>query len=375
MSIEDKLTILLTLKDHALFTFRWMCYANYVHFPFKVLIADGGADESVPEILANRANFPNVKYEYIRYPYDETLTQYYAKVVDVLGRVETPFVAIADNDDFFLVDGLKCSVEFLQCHSDFSSCRGVIGGVSIKPNVEYGELSQIYGSRNDVFFAEQTYPPGSTLEETAAQRVQHYFASFRTTWYNVFRTELMLENFLVLQKLNTKDLILASHVPELLGVVDGKVYRGLYPYLVRQVNNPGSSDKAEIREKGDHFDRMLLESWSTDITGFIDAVAGAISQKDGSPIDETRRLVKRGYRNYMSHAVVDGLLDQMSPTNRIRMARDILSRMGQVYRFLRNMVNAPSLSQYISARRFIASHAEFREIFEFLINSPSIEVK
>ena len=46
MTADNELTILLTLKDRAPFTFRWMSYANSIRFPFKVLIADGGADET-----------------------------------------------------------------------------------------------------------------------------------------------------------------------------------------------------------------------------------------------------------------------------------------------------------------------------------------
>ena len=75
MTADNELTILLTLKDRPLFTFRWMSYANSINFPFKVLIADGGKDKAVPTALSNRANFPNVDYEYIRYPYDQTYAE------------------------------------------------------------------------------------------------------------------------------------------------------------------------------------------------------------------------------------------------------------------------------------------------------------
>ena len=97
MTADNELTILLTLKDRAPFTFRWMSYINSINFPFKVLIADGGADETVPKVLSNKANFPNVTYEYVRYPYDQTYAEYYSKVVDALSRIKTQFVALADN--------------------------------------------------------------------------------------------------------------------------------------------------------------------------------------------------------------------------------------------------------------------------------------
>src|SRR5438132_11961673 len=127
MSADNELTILLTLKDRPLFTFRWMAYANSIRFPFKVLIADGGKDETVPKVLSDKTNFPNVNYEYVRYPYDQTYAEYYSKVVDALSRIETPFVALADNDDCFIGEGLKLAVEFLRVHPDYSACVGHVG--------------------------------------------------------------------------------------------------------------------------------------------------------------------------------------------------------------------------------------------------------
>src|SRR5712692_10550063 len=124
MTADNELTILLTLKDRALFTFRWMSYVNSINFPFKVLIADGGKNEAVPKVLSNRANFPNIDYEYIRYPYDQTYAEYYSKVVDALSRIKTPFVVMADNDDFFIVNGLRRAVQFLSSHPEYIACGG-----------------------------------------------------------------------------------------------------------------------------------------------------------------------------------------------------------------------------------------------------------
>ena len=57
---DKDLTILLTLKDRSAFTQRWMEYANRTSFPFKVLIADGGLDESALALLTDKTRFPRV---------------------------------------------------------------------------------------------------------------------------------------------------------------------------------------------------------------------------------------------------------------------------------------------------------------------------
>src|SRR5258708_8305960 len=133
MTPGPSIAVLLTLKDRAEFTMRWMSCLDQVRFPYRVLIADGGEDERVPRILADRSSFPNVDFEYIRYPYDRGYADYYAKIADALSRVRTPFVAMADNDDFFIVSGLEKAIRFLGDHPDHVACRGQSALFWVKP--------------------------------------------------------------------------------------------------------------------------------------------------------------------------------------------------------------------------------------------------
>src|SRR5882724_9951954 len=94
---SQDLTIVLVLKDRPQFTWRWMKYYNQINLPFKVLIADGGKDTSV-EKLADRSLFPNLDYEYIRYPYDENIPTFLNKLQAVMSRVHTPYTLLTDND-------------------------------------------------------------------------------------------------------------------------------------------------------------------------------------------------------------------------------------------------------------------------------------
>ena len=61
---------------------------------------------------------PRLDVEYVRYPFDSSYADYYAKLADALSRVTTPFVVMADNDDLFIPDGLTRAVEFLRAHPD-----------------------------------------------------------------------------------------------------------------------------------------------------------------------------------------------------------------------------------------------------------------
>lgn len=368
------LTVLLTLWDRVPCTFRWMAYADKINFPFKVLIADGGSDESVPKVLGNKSTYPNVDYEYIRYPYDATPTDYYVKVLDALNRVETPFVVLADNDDFFVVDGLLRSIEFLKSHSDFSSCRGVIAGFKIQPHSSDGELSNIYG--RDVSFVRQVYPEQSTLEETAVGRVRNYCASYRATWYDVFRTEQTRESFRILRDVDTQDLILSQHIPMMLGAIAGKIQIEPYVYLFRQLEGVSSVDKTETKEKADLFDRMLLDTWSADFKGFLDVISKAIAEKDGISKDDAARHVRSCYRQLMTAGLMQNLMGSIPRSRSIRVAEKIHSLIRPARTVARKLSGRGSTvafangsQQFIPASRLTADQ-NFRFVYEFLANPP-----
>ena len=362
MSENKDLTLLLTLWDRVPFTFRWMEYANRIKLPFKVFIADGSADDLPSRVLADHTNFPNVDYEYKRYPHDRSQTDYYDKLVGGLAHVDTPFVALADNDDFYVVDGLLRSIEFLKSNPDYSSCRGIIGGFKITPNADYGELSGVYGT--DVSFVRQVYPDKPNLEATAVERAHNYLSCYRPNWYDVCRIEQARSKFKTLRDLNTFDIILSQHIPMLLGVIAGKVQIDSYLYLVRQLEAPGSSDTGETQQKGDLFDRMLLPTWSEDFNGFVETLAAAIAEKDAIPIDQARREVKRAYRNFIGPHLVFDLQADLSPNRRFRLVRNAISHLGAI-------TGQPKGRQFIAGSRLSAADGNFEHIRDFLATPPS----
>lgn len=327
------------------------------------MIADGGADETVPRVLSDTANFPNVDYEYIRYPYDVTYTEYYIKLADALSRVDTPFVAMADNDDFCIVDGLRRSVDFLAAHSDFSACRGMVASGSIKPSGENGELDRIYGE--EILFT-KSYHNSSITKNTAGERVQLEFLSYSPTFYDVHRTGQLQRCFQTLRHLNPKDIFLAELLTHFLTVAAGKVQRDPYLYLVRQANSPGSSAGTE-NIKGDAFDRMLRESWSEDFTKFVTTIASAVVGQDQAVEDSVRSLIIRGYRNYAAHNIVRCLSNRNDENDGqkaggITQAVRKLRFNGKTRRYLRQLKMWYSLGRRILRGELKLRHATFSAI-------------
>ena len=59
-----------------------MEYMNFLNYPFKIIIADGGRNQQIENILKEKSTFSNLDYDYLRYPYDQTLDDFHEKMSD-----------------------------------------------------------------------------------------------------------------------------------------------------------------------------------------------------------------------------------------------------------------------------------------------------
>ena len=299
MEVDKNLTFVLTLKDRAPFTFRWMTYSNKISFPFKILIADGGRDSTVEEKLSKKDNFPNLNYEYIRYPYDKTFSEYFAKLADIVLRVKTPYVVLGDDDDFFLVEGLRKSVKFLQDNPDYAICGGRIAKFEIFP-----DASKPYGKNSDLTLLADV---DSLKGRTSMERVQTHFSQLISTFYDIHRTADQIKNFKTLQDLDFKDLMFMEYLTSFSIIAKKKSKRESYLYLLRQINPIHSSSAEHKQLAGDDFDRMLKDSWSKDFTAFIREIAQCISEQDGINFNDAQKFLKKEYRKFIAPIIVNCL--------------------------------------------------------------------
>ena len=239
---HEKLTFILTIKDRDSFTLRWLTYANKTNFPFKILIADGGKSLSLEKILTENDQFSNLNYEYIRYPYDATYTEYYAKTLDALSRVKTPFAAIGQDDDFYFVEELQEAIDFLSVHKEYIAYNGCIDNFIVKPNT-----NTTYGT--DVEFIKN--PVAKSIDgKTSRDRVWEHFCDYTHTLYSVYRIEVLTKNYETLCKYNFTNLILHELILSFLTAAEGTVKRSNNFYLMRQINPKNSSNNAETKKRG-----------------------------------------------------------------------------------------------------------------------------
>jgi len=297
MHYDDRLTIVLTLKDRAPFTLRWMAYAEHVRLPFRVLIADGGTDQRVADLLSDPARFPSVRYEYVRYPADQSLSDYYRKLADATARVQTPYLVMGDNDDLFVVEGLLHCLDYLDAHPGVFGCEGEPVSFNVETPPALSNLHLVYG-RARFHNAEFRQQPGirSITGATAEQRVLSAMTAV-STWYAVFRSQARAAHYAILRDLNPTDLLVGEFMMMALSVVPGDLHREPILHLLRQADDIESSGRDTLR-RADGFDRMLWDTWSHDFTNAVNAICRAVAAQDGISQDDLIPSIKAAYRAY-----------------------------------------------------------------------------
>jgi glycosyltransferase domain-containing protein len=382
MTSGNELTVLLTLKDRGLYTLRWMNYVNSIAFPFKILIADGGSDQSVPDMLSDKMRFRNVNYDYVRYPPDKTYTDYYRKVVDALARVRTPFVVLADNDDFYVVETMREAVRVLSANPDYVSCGGE-GAHFWVPRSPLNECKDLlYGK--DIEW-KCTRHAHSVVANTARERLRSQSLSVSDVfWYDVKRIEEARKQFEMVLHLDLADLFLVETLVQFLTAISGKTKRLERMYIARQYNSPKGSGAMHTEKYGSWFDRMLTESWSDDFAKFVNAVSNGLAAADDISISEAKTCVVASYRMLVAPSLLSDILEEPTVRTLMPIIAAVVRRLVRLpeysvpKRFMRELYRGTkwiSLDSVYGERVFAKpvsnSQKDFKPILKFLASADN----
>ena len=330
MTASAQLTILLPLKDRVPFTHRWLAYATAAKLPYRILIADGGSDQSVEPIAAEKKS-EGLDVEYLRYPYDSTYAEYYTKLADALSRVTTPFVVMADNDDLFVPAGLARAVEFLTAHPEYVACGGQCAVFWVSSTSASPHADTLFGDRVEWKCSSQF---STDIADTAAERLRERCLGANDVFYAVHRTDLLRRHFEAVRDCNPRDLFLMEQLIMFLTANAGQTRLLDTLYIARQQDSPGSSGGAHQERFGDWYDRMLVPTWSEDFTRFVECATAALAGADGISIAAARPIVVECYKMSVAPSLLADLVEE--PT--------VSWTMPVVLQVVRRLVNMPRTS-------------------------------
>ncbi len=304
--MTPRLTIVLPLKGRPLFTLRFLWHANKARLPYRFLIADGEVHPQLAKLLENSQKiFPDLDLEYIRYPNDVDFRQYYAKMADVLQRVRTPYVKVADNDDFLAATGLECCADFLDAHPDYVCCSGSIGGFSLRTSLrEFSEL--VIGRFNKITY--YCGPHDRAVDLASPSATDRVLAGLRNTWnyYAVFRTPALALMWKEAREFNLSNTQLHERFMTMRTLTLGKArcdssFFSYWRQFWTSLQLHWSSSQSAVRRDFVYY--LLRSRFTDDIANVLDRISHRLAELDGGDPEEIAERLRGPLEGWVTELI------------------------------------------------------------------------
>ena len=287
--LNNKLTIILTIKGRQEYTFRWIEYVRKRKFPFTILIADGGSDDFIQKYI-DKNEFKGLRLKYVRFGDDIDFSAYYNKNRKSLDLVETPYCIFADNDDFYSLHGLNDAIKFLDENKDYVACGGKLAPFMIEDGQIYGSRASFYRSGHSHYF-----------EKEPKDRVIKYLNGSPGPYYSVTRSNILRDVWGIICNQNFKDIRMPEILVDTYILSSGKVYQLNYPFYFRQVGM-GVGNTAGLTH--DFFDEVFAPTWSSE----INFIANIVVEKCGED-----KFPHKDFWFYMKRYLLPRVLNGVAP--------------------------------------------------------------
>lgn len=264
----EKLTLLVFLKDRSDFTKRLCHYLSTIKYPYPVYFADGSLGDENAQFFQTLENV-GFFYTYKRYPKDLNLSDYFKKCHQSILEIKTPYVMLADNDDFPIAEGQSKAIQFLDKNPSYIGCNGRVPGIVLSPDSQ-----KPYG-KNILFlpyYCQVMDVQVKVDQDRAVERIEAYLKNFYSIYYSVFKTESLVCTFQKIEELNFSELGIVELFFSYMQLAQGKIKSIQETTYVRQ---KGSSQTAAAQK--DWFYRLFYTNWLEDSQKAIRCVSNNIS--------------------------------------------------------------------------------------------------
>lgn len=266
-ALRERFTLVLVTHNRPAFLRRALQY--YANFPGQILVLD--SSQVSAEDIAQR--FPGVRYQHLpQFSY----RGFQAKIKYGITQVDTPYMALAADDDFILTEGIGESLAFLEAHPDYGLCQGY-------SMMYLAEAGHVNFYRRDKKIAREDF--GNDIPQ---QRLLDYLHEFIPPFFAVTRTPLLRDWSEQIPDDLSFEWLEVSHAYFLLACAKARILP--VPYSVREANYGGSDHNTEVS----YALALMDDSSVASREAFADVLAGLRTPIGGEP-DQLRAFARQSF--------------------------------------------------------------------------------
>ena len=187
------LTIMIATKDRPEFLLRTLKYYHLAGFKGQILIGDSSNDFNSQINISQVSHYKQLmKIEY----FIDTELSSDKMILFLSKKVKTDYSVMMNDDDILIVSSIIPCIEFLESHSDYSAVNGKAFSIGIDYNSPkpFGKVTLF-----------KKYPLAKTTNENSFERIKDFFDIMLNINMSITRSNVSLEAFETIKKLNKFD--------------------------------------------------------------------------------------------------------------------------------------------------------------------------
>lgn len=153
---------------------RALSFYNEKKFKYRIIIADSSDEKVSFNNYQTVSLFPQLLISF--YTFDTSIS-HRQKVASIISYVDTPYVLMGAEDDFFIPESIELCLKFLVNNNSYSAVQGSYLGFTFKPqnqDIDFYMMNEVYGMR-------------SIEGEQPENRFKEVSCNYISTWYAIQR--------------------------------------------------------------------------------------------------------------------------------------------------------------------------------------------
>ena len=288
-----KLTIILQYKDRYDFMCRWINFAYQHSCTFDIYLADGSDNQLIKNYIKTNKISSKLKIKYVKTKFDSSWNVYCQKVLKALKSIDTPYVILADDDDFYNFETLQKCIDKLDQDKSLTTCGGqtlhfkILDGIINGKKIQYNKTNKSDFKNNSIM-----------------QNIKSYFTINQNgVYYNVHRTEDFRNGWIINNKHKLSPRMSELFI-ELYVLTCGKIeFIPLISYY-RQFNHPYSNSNDL---SNDFLDEMLSFNWYKEINIVFNIISKKLTKSNNIKSEVVKEDLISDYKIFLRPWIINNI--------------------------------------------------------------------